>query len=660
MKKKRLYQKLLRQMPRIAKTVNRFESEVIAEQAFRELVEALKQSESSKKMTANSDNTNGASNGDSKPATPSVADMLAAARAEKGGSGAASPKPAAKKDKPSDVEGFKETSEYLKGDIPDELVDGEDHFGKGSVQLLKHHGTYQQDNRDIRSRGGSGKSVKHFIFMVRTKIPGGIFTSEQLASELDLCDEFGDGTLRITSRQGLQLHGIPKNDLKATIAKINAVGASTLGACGDVNRNVMACPAPIKDDVHAEMQKLADDLAEHFAPRTTSYREIWLKDTETDEKEMIGGGPGEVIEPIYGTHYLPRKFKIGVALPEDNCIDLYTHDLGFLAVVRDGKVIGYNVLVGGGQGRTPSNKKTFPALGKRMAFVPADRAIDAATAVVKVQRDFGNRSDRKVARMKYLIHNWGLEKFRAKVEEYYGEKMADCEPDEVTGFDDHMGWHEQGDGNWFYGLNVENGRIKDEGEFQLKTALREICSRFKPGIRFTAHQDILFCDLPESAKSELESVLKEHGIALSHEVSTVRRWSMACVAWPTCGLSITESERALPGMIDQMEADLAKLGLSKEEFTVRMTGCPNGCARPYNSDIGLVGRSQGAYTIFLGGRLVGNRLNWEYKDRVPSEEVAPELAKVFAYFKADRENGETLGDFCERKGKEDIATWAAQ
>jgi sulfite reductase (ferredoxin) len=299
-------------------------------------------------------------------------------------------------------------------------------------------------------------------------------------------------------------------------------------------------------------------------------------------------------------------------------------------------------------------------LARPMAFARPDQVVDVAIAVIKVQRDFGNRSDRKVARLKYLIHNWGLPKFKAKVEEYYGQPLPDPRPVDVHGFDDHIGWHAQGDGRLFYGLNVENGRIEDEGDFRLKTALRELCRRFQPGIRLTAHQSILLTNLDPADRPAVEEVLRRHGVKLHDEISAVRRWSMACVAWPTCGLSITEAERALPGIIDNLEIELARLGLSQERFTVRMTGCPNGCARPYNSDIGLVGKAAGRYTVFVGGRLLGDRLNFNYKDMVPAEEVVSTIVPLLAYFKQERQDGETLGDFCHRKGPEDLAAWAEQ
>jgi len=334
--------------------------------------------------------------------------------------------------------------------------------------------------------------------------------------------------------------------------------------------------------------------------------------------------------------------------------------MGFLAVVRDDKLIGYNVLVGGGQGRTPSADKTFPALAKRMCFITPDQLLDVGTAVVKVQRDFGNRVDRKIARLKYLIHDWGIEKFKAKVEEYYGRPLPDCTEDDVHGFEDHMGWAEQGDGNWFYGLNIENGRIKDTDEVQLKTALREVCRTLSPGIRITAHQSLLFTDIAPENKGRLIEILKKYNVKLSEDFSEVRRWSMACVAWPTCGLSITESERALPGMMDQLEVELARLGLSAEQFTVRMTGCPNGCSRPYNCDIGIVGKAMNKYTLFVGGRLLGDRLNFIYKDMVPHEEVVSSLVPVFTYFKHARQPGETLGDFCHRVGADALRNFAEE
>jgi len=564
--------------------------------------------------------------------------------------------------KPSAVELTKIASHYLAGDIAQELVDSAPGFGKGSVQLLKNHGTYQQDDREQRKAKEGAKSTREISFMVRTRIPGGKLTAAQLLAQIDLGDELANGTVRLTTRQAIQHHGIVKGDLKATIQRINEIQLTTLAACGDVERNMMCCPAPIRNNlVREEMQLMADKLAEHLAPRTLAYHEIWLTDPDTGEKSLVGGGSeGKEIEPIYGPTYLPRKFKTAFALPEDNCTDIYANDLGLLAVHEQGKILGYNVLAGGGMGVTPSAAKTFPALAKRLGFVQPEDVLDIATAIVKVQRDFGNRSDRKVARLKYTIHTMGLENFRAKVEEYFGKPLPPCHPADVHAFDDHIGWCDQCDGKHFYGLNVENGRIHDSGNFRLKTALRQILHDIKPGVRITAHQSLLFTDLAAADRVRITEILHAHGVKTSEEISTLRRWSMACVALPTCSLAVAESERVLPGLIDSLEPEVAKLGLSQEAFTLRMTGCPNACARPYNSDIGIVGRTLGKYTIFLGGRLLGDRLNQSYKDVVPFDDLCREITAVLACYKAERSHGESLGDFCHRKGVDGVRTWAGE
>ncbi len=585
----------------------------------------------------------------------------------------AKPVKAEKPKKLSPVEVIKAESNYLSGPIPTELAEETDHFGSDSIQLLKFHGTYQQDERDVRAALKKSGGGKQYQMMIRCRIPGGRMTSEQLAKMLDISDELGDSTLKITTRQTLQNHGIPKGDLKRTIRRINDMGLSTLAACGDVNRNIMCCPAKRVGGVHDELARFTDELTIELAPRTPAYHELWLMDDE-GEKVLVGGGEpalitqpaknvaqgghGEIEEPLYGPTYLPRKFKAGICLPEDNCIDIYTQDLGFIAVVREGKIIGYNVTVGGGMGTTPALKKTFPALAKRMAFVTPEQAIDTAKAVIIVQRDNGDRTDRKVARMKYLIADWGIEKFRDEVEKVLGYKLADCTEDDVTGFDDHMGWQEQGDGRWSYGLNIENGRLYDDEKVQLKGAVRVVGERFGCEVRLTGHQSIIFCDIAESDRDDLIQILKSHGIRLTEETSTVRRWSIACVALPTCGLAITESERRLPSLIDQVEEPLAKLGLDKERFTVRMTGCPNGCARPYNADIAFVGKALNKYTMFVGGGWLGNRLAYVYKDMVASDDVPGEMVGVFAAFKAHAQSGESIGDFCSRIGGEKLAELA--
>lgn len=548
----------------------------------------------------------------------------------------------------SAAEAAKIQSNYLRGTIAQDLANDSDQFDKDNGLLLKFHGTYQQDNRDARSEG------KVYSMMTRTRIPGGKLTPAQMIAHLDLCDELGNATLKCTTRQALQLHAIPKSRLRETMQRISQVQLSTIAACGDVNRNIMCCPAPYKDGIHDEMQKMADALAAHLEPRTKAYYEIWLKDEQTGEETLAAETGGEVVEPIYGKTYLPRKFKTAIALPHDNCVDVYTNDLGYIAVIRDGKIIGYNVTVGGGLGTTPSAKKTFPALAKRLCFIAPDQACAIAEAIIKVQRDHGNREDRKVARMKYLIADKGMDWFKAEVEKYYGNRLTECTPDDVHAVNDHIGWDQQGDGLWFYGWNVENGRLYDSEDRRWKSAIREICATLNPGIRLTAHQSILFTDIAPEKRATLEGIIVKNKLPLSKDISEVRRWSMACVALPTCGLAVAESERVLPSLIDEMEHELDRLGLAKEQFTVRMTGCPNGCARPYNAEIGLVGKTKGKYTLFVGGKLLGTRLAFIHKDLVPFEDIVPTLVPLFTAFKHSRSGNESFGDFCARMGNEKL------
>ncbi|MEM6687860.1 MAG: NADPH-dependent assimilatory sulfite reductase hemoprotein subunit [Planctomycetota bacterium] len=581
-----------------------------------------------------------------------------------------SPKPAPRKPAPrgaakdgekkvNPVEKIKEASNFLAGSIPQELSEDTAFFNADNIQLLKFHGSYQQDDRDRRVEAKKAGIGKFYSMMLRLRIPGGRCTADQFLKMLDMCDELGDSTMKVTTRQTIQLHGILKKDLRETIKRINEMSLSTLAACGDVNRNIMCCPAKRNDPVHATIEALTDLLTEEMAPRTSAYHQLWIMEPGSDEKQPVGGGvPEEVVEPLYGPTYLPRKFKMGIALPEDNCIDIYTQDIGLLAVVRDGEVIGYNVLVGGGMGATPARKDTGPKLAKRMAFATPDQVVGVCQAVLKVQRDHGNRTDRKIARMKYLVEDWGIEKFRAEVEKYYGEPLADCTPDDVTGFDDHMGWQDQGDGKWSYGLNIENGRMYDNDVRQIKAGVRKVLERFPVEVRMTGHQSLIFTDIDPADKDELLTIISDHNIPLTDATSTIRRWSMACVALPTCGLAITESERRLPSIIDDLETPIAKLGLDKERFTLRMTGCPNGCARPYNADLALVGKARNKYTMYVGGGWLGNRLASVYKDPIPDSEVADEIIGILSAYKTHRSDDESVGDFCDRVGVEELATLA--
>jgi sulfite reductase (ferredoxin) len=578
--------------------------------------------------------------------------------------------------KRSAVEVQKEASQQLRGSIAEELANGNGHFSDANKGLLKFHGTYQQEDRDARKNRSKTGVGKHYMFMVRCRIPGGRLTSRQYLAIDDLADKYANGTLRFTTRQGIQLHGVLKGDLKATIAGINETMLTTLGACGDVERNVMVSPAPhYHSGVHQQLQETAATIAAQLAPRTKAYHEIWLNgqrivdgerwtvDGEqsresslatTDHSLATNHQPPSTTpeEPLYGKVYLPRKFKTGITLPEDNCIDVYAQDLGLLAIVENGAIAGYNVLVGGGMGMSHGNPNTFPYLAKPICYVPAKAVVAVSEAVVRLFRDHGNRADRKRARIKYLVHDWGVEKFRHILSDYVGAPLNEPRPVTVTGFKTHHGWHLQGGGRWWFGLSIENGRVKDNGDMRLRSCLREIAKRLEPEMRITPLQDVLLCGLDASTKPLLEQLLAEHGVLPPDQLSSVQKLSMACPAVPTCGLALTESERALPEIIDQLASELKRLGLENEKLTVRMTGCPNGCARPYQSDIGLVGRSGDKFTVFVGGNILGNRLNFTLRDLVPLGDIVALLVPLLEDFRDNRQNGECFGDYCQRLGAE--------
>ncbi|HVK14791.1 MAG TPA: NADPH-dependent assimilatory sulfite reductase hemoprotein subunit [Gemmataceae bacterium] len=549
--------------------------------------------------------------------------------------------------KRSGFEAVKEASRWLRGTLADELATDADHLSDNAKNLLKFHGSYQQEDRDARKSRSKAGVGKHYMFMVRLKLPGGKMSGRQYLALDEIAGARANGTLRLTTRQSIQFHGIVKGDLRPAIREMNAALISTLGACGDINRNVMACPAPLNDEPRRSGQQLADAIAAHLAPRSNAYHDVWIN----GEKMSPDADQSDGVEPIYGKVYLPRKFKTAVALPHDNCIDVYANDLGFLAAVENGRTVGYNVTVGGGFGRTSGNKNTFPHLSQSLCFVEPDEAVAAAEGVIKFFRDHGNRADRKRARLKYVIHDWGIEKVREVfARDYWGKPLRLPRELPITGVDLHLGWHAQGDGKHFLGLSVENGRIKDEGAMRLRAGLRAIVERFNPTVRVTGQQDLLLGDIDVADRPAVDALLTEYGIPRPETRTPVRQWSMACPAIPTCGLAITESERTLPGLIDQFEQALTELGLPDEQLSVRMTGCPNGCARPYNSDVGLVGRSGTKYTLFVGGHNHGDRLNFLLQDLVERDQVVPMMRKLMAVFKTERASAESFGDWCTRRG----------
>ena len=554
--------------------------------------------------------------------------------------------PVANEPKRSAVELQKEQSRQLRGTVAETLSSGADHMSDLDKNVLKFHGSYQQEDRDARKNRKKEGVGRHYMFMVRCKIPGGKITANQYLAVDDLAQRYANGTLRFTARQGIQLHGVLIGNLKSTIAGINECLLTTLGACGDVERNVMCCPAAF-DPVRRELQRNANRIAEHLAPRTRAYHEIWLN----GEKLETSGNDSE---PIYGKVYLPRKFKTGFGMTYDNCVDIYAHDLGFLALVEREQIAGYNVLIGGGMGMTHGNANTFPFVGRAICWIEPDKTVETAEAAVKLFRDHGNRADRKRARIKYLVHDWGVERFREMLSRYLPFPLVLPKPAEITGFDLHLGWRPQGDGKLCLGISVENGRVKDEGPKRMRSGLRAIVSKFRPNLSTTPQQDLLLRDLNPADRPEIDRILLEYAIVKEDRISLLQQYSMACPAIPTCGLAISEAERTLPGIIDELEPILNELGLDEEKIGVRMTGCPNGCVRPYQSDIGIVGRSGDKYTLFVGGHLFGTRLNFMLKDLVARGDVVPLLAKLLRDFRSDRYDNESFGDWCHRLGQTEI------
>ena len=551
----------------------------------------------------------------------------------------------------SAVEKVKEESGGLRGDLAAQLGAGTDHFSDAGATLLKFHGTYQQEDRDQRrERRGTDTEPAH-QFMVRCKIPGGVLTGAQYLTIDELADRYGNGSLRVTTRQGNQFHGVLKGDLKATIRAVNDVLVTTLGACGDVVRNVVSCPAPVADGLRDEVLGVARQLSDHLLPRTRAYHEIWL------DGEQVAGGEVSP-EPIYGTRYLPRKFKVAFAFPDDNCCDVHSNDLGFLVVAERGRgrgrLIGFNVLVGGGMGRTHGKEDTYPRLADTLGFAATGEVVEVAEAVVKVQRDHGNRSDRRHARLKYLLDAQGLDWFKSELEGQLGRAIPPPASVEVSDIADHLGWHEQGDGCSFLGLFIDNGRIRDSADRKLRSAIRRIVETLGSGVRLTPQQNLLLTDVPNWRQGLVERILRDHGVARRGHPSLVRRWSMACPALPTCGLALAEAERALPDVIAALERELEELGVGDTALTVRMTGCPNGCARPYTADLAFVGRSLNKYAVFVGGSLLGTRLATPYADLVPRDQLVATVRPLFERYRDERLAGERFGDFCHRHGVQSL------
>ncbi|HEY4441784.1 MAG TPA: NADPH-dependent assimilatory sulfite reductase hemoprotein subunit [Candidatus Elarobacter sp.] len=540
-----------------------------------------------------------------------------------------------------DVEQVKAESRGLRGAIEAEIAEPTTRFSEESVTLLKFHGTYQQEDRDQRKAARENGGDKPWQFMVRVKATGGRVPARLWSAVDALADRHGNGTIRVTTRQGLQLHGVRKHDLKPVIADIVANLGSTLATCGDVVRNVVAPPWPYAHPAYDEVRRAAEAISAEFAPRSGAYLEIWQ-----DGESVHEAGPAD--EPIYGATYLPRKFKIAVTVPGDNSVDLYSNDLGVIPIFADdGTLVAYNITAGGGLGMTYGKTTTFPRLADHLGSVGPDQLIDAVRAIVIVQRDYGDRTDRKHARLKYLIADRGLDWFRAEVAKAAGFPFGVWR--ELPAWDDpaKFGWHAQGEGRWFLGLHVQSGRIRDDDDSRLKSALRAIAG-LGYDLVATPGQQLLIVDVPAQQREEVDAVLRAHGVGDPERVSPVRARALACPALPTCGLALAESERVIPEILTAIEAELAIAQLEHEAIVIRMTGCPNGCARPYLAEIGIVGQSADRYQLYLGGNPQSTRLAKLWREKVRAAEIAPLLAPLFAEFRERRHRGESFGDFTAR------------
>ncbi len=539
----------------------------------------------------------------------------------------------------SGAETLKAGSKGLRGSIAEELTGtARGGVSESAYNLLKFHGTYEQFDRDTATVRKQAGQDKEWQFMVRVRAPGGVMTAAQYLSLDAIAGRYANGTLKITSRQGIQFHGTVLGDLKPEIAAINQALLTTYAACGDVVRNVMTTPAPRRDAVHARLASDAVMLSTRLLPRSRGYYEIFLDEEASD---------ATVEEPVYGATYLPRKFKIGLVHPADNTVDVLANDLGFVAVFEGDELQGYQVCVGGGQGMTHNKPTTYPRIASAIGFIAPEQLWDATVAVIGLQRDNGDRTDRRRARLKYVVDDRGLPWVREQLTQVYGLVLQP--PRELPPFQlpELLGWHEQGDGRWWLGLPVESGRIAGE----LRAALREAVERFGLDPVFTPQQDVLLSNVADADRAAVDAIMRAHGVVQTEALTPLSRWTLACTALPFCGLALTEAERVGPPVIADIERVLARHGMAGERISLRITGCPNGCVRPYTGDIGLVGRVPGEYAIFVGGDFAGTRLSFKLLERVKLAEIGATLEPLVAAWSTRREGDEGFGDFCTRTGQ---------
>ncbi|MEJ2603504.1 MAG: NADPH-dependent assimilatory sulfite reductase hemoprotein subunit [Gammaproteobacteria bacterium] len=545
---------------------------------------------------------------------------------------------------PGDVERIKTGSRHLRGTLERSLEDRlSGALADDDTQLSKFHGIYQQDDRDVRAERRRQKLEPAYSFMIRARVPGGVCTPAQWLAMDELARAHANGTLRLTTRQAFQFHGVIKSRLRETIRGINAALLDTLAACGDVNRNVMAAVNPWRSELHARVAALAEEVSAHLTPATRAYHEIWLDGEKLDAAATED-------EPVYGHTYLPRKFKMGFVVPPENDIDVYSQDLGFIAIEEQGELAGFNVVVGGGMGASHGEPETWPRLGDVIGYCAPEQVVAVSEAVVTTQRDYGDRTNRKHARLKYTIEDRGVDWFRGELERRSGVSLAPAPPFRFTTTGDRYGWLRGDDGRWHRTLFVENGRIADRKSVALMTALREIAALGRGRFILTPNQNVTVSGLDDGDRKRVAEILVRNGVDGAGTPSALRSHSLACVGLPTCGLSMAESERYLPALVGRLEERLAAHGLGDEPIVIRMTGCPNGCARPYLAEIGLVGKAPGRYNLYLGAAFSGERLNRLYRQNIDEETILDELEPLFARYAAEREHDEHFGDFLVRAG----------
>jgi sulfite reductase (NADPH) hemoprotein beta-component len=543
----------------------------------------------------------------------------------------------------SPVEILKANSQGLRGTLVESLADPiTGALREGDAQLLKFHGSYQQDDRDVREERRKQKLEPAYSFMIRTRLPGGVATPKQWLDLDALATLYGNQSLRLTTRQAFQIHGIIKRNLKPTIAAINQSLMDTVAACGDVNRNVMASVNPIESRAHAAVHAASVALSEHLLPHTRAYHEIWL-----DEKKIAGADESE---PVYGPTYLPRKFKIGIAVPPINDVDVFSQDLGFIAIIENGELIGYNLLAGGGMGSTHGDARTYPRLASVLGFIRPEQLIAAAEAVLTTQRDFGNRSDRKLSRLKYTIDKHGLAWFIGEVEQRIGESLPLARDYRFEHSGDRFGWTQGFDGLWHLTLRIESGRIADTEKQKALSGVREIAKIHQGDFRLTPNQNLIIAGVTDENRAAIDALAADYGLDNYQKSSALRLYALACVAFPTCTLAMAEAERYLPNFLDRVEVILKKYSLEHAPILLRISGCPNGCSRPYLGEIALIGKALGRYNLHLGADVQGRRLNRLFKENIDETGILETLEPLLRDYASQRLSDEAFGDYLYRTG----------